>query len=63
MQNTGADPETFERGGVDQKVVSDIPYISVQRALKWRKPEVSIFIRDNLRISIYQCPKNPIYTY
>ena len=46
------DLETFEWGGVDQKIDFYVFHTSVRGALNWRKLDVSILISHNFRIII-----------
>ena len=43
--NAGADPETFERGGVGLNLAFEVARKSIIRASKWQRLEVSILIR------------------
>lgn len=54
--------ETLERGSIDQKIHFDVFRSSIKRALKCRKPKMSIFNSDNFRIIDYT-PQNPFKTY
>ena len=45
--STGADPDIFERGGVDLNMAFDVVRKRISRASKWQRLEVSISIRTD----------------
>ena len=52
---SGVDPVILERGGVDHKVGFNGDEEAIKNSLKWRKPDISSFIRKsclNLKMTI-----------